>query len=250
MKGGRVYLIGAGPGDPELMTLRAARALGAADTILVDELVDERCLAYASGTVIHVGKRGGCASTPQAFIERLMIRLAREGRVVARLKGGDPFVFGRGGEELATLQAAGIEVEVIPGITAGLGIAAALGLPLTHRGVANAVTFVAAHSAQPVKWAALRELQGTLVIYMALARLRDTVAAMLAAGFARATPACAVQSGTLPTQRSVFSPLASLAEAVQAAGLAAPALLIVGGVVARAGFQHSTAEEMHVRRNH
>lgn len=247
---GCIYLIGAGPGDPELMTLRAARALAAADTVLIDDLVDPRCLAYTRGSVVRVGKRGGSVSTPQAFIERLMIRLARKGRIVARVKGGDPFIFGRGGEELAALQAAGIDVEVVPGITAGIGVAAALGVPLTHRGAANAVTLIAGHSAQPVSWAALREAGGTLVIYMALARLRGIVAEMLAAGFDAATPACAVQEGTRPTQRAVFSPLGRLAEAVEAEALVAPALVVVGEVVARAGFQHSTAEEMHVRRNH
>lgn len=254
MKQGRVYLVGAGPGDPELITLRAARALAAADVVLVDELVDGRCLEFTRARVIRVGKRGGCRidrpCTPQGFIERLMIRFAREGRVVTRLKGGDPFVFGRGGEELAALQAAGIAVEVVPGITAGLGIAAALGLPLTHRGCANAVTFVAGHSEQPVNWAALREVRGTLVIYMALARLPDIVAGMRAAEFAAATPACAVQDGTLATQRAVFAPLGVLAEAVAGAGLGSPLLVVVGESVARAGFQHSIAEEKHVRGNH
>ena len=251
MTRGRVYLIGAGPGDPELMTLRAVRALAAAEVVLVDDLVDRRCLAFTGGRVLNVGKRGGCASTPQAFIERLMIRLARQGRVVARLKGGDPLVFGRGGEELAALQAEGIETEVVPGITAAVGVAAALGIPLTHRGAANAVTLVSAHSARPVNWTALRGAQGTLVVYMALARLADTVAAMLLAGFAAATPSCAVQSATLPDQRSVFAPLASLPDAVSAAALAAPALLVVGDVVAHAAaFPHSTAEEPHVRRHH
>jgi uroporphyrin-III C-methyltransferase len=250
MNRGRVYLIGAGPGDPELMTLRAVRVLAAAEVVLVDELVDPRCLAFTQARAIHVGKRGGCRSTPQAFIERLMIRLARDGRIVARLKGGDPFVFGRGGEELAALQAAGIEVEVVPGITAGVGIAAALGLPLTHRGTAHAVTLVAGHSAQPVNWAALRETQGTLVLYMGLARLHEIAAAMLAAGFAATTPACAVQDGTLAAQRAVFSPLGALADAVERARLAAPALVIVGDVVTHAGFQHSRTEQMHVRRHH
>ena len=251
MTRGRVYLVGAGPGDPELMTLRAVRVLEAAEVVLVDELVDRRCLAFTNGRVVNVGKRGGCASTPQAFIERLMIRLARQGRVVARLKGGDPFVFGRGGEELAALHAEGIEAEVVPGITAGVGVAAALGLPLTHRGTAHAVTLVSAHSAQPVNWPALREVRGTLVVYMALMRLADTVTAMLVAGFEAATPSCAVQSATLPGQRSVFAPLAFLPRAVADAGLAAPALIVVGDAVAHAAaFPHSTAEDKHVRRHH
>ena len=250
MSNGRVYLIGAGPGDPELMTLRAARALGEADAVLVDELVDERCLALARGRVIRVGKRGGCASTPQAFIERLMIRLARSGSVVARLKGGDPFVFGRGGEELAALQAAGVEVEVVPGITAGIGVAAALGIPVTHRGTAHGVTFIAGHSAQPVDWTALRAAGTTLVIYMGLARLREISRAMLAGGFAAATPACVVQDATRPTQRAVFAPLGRLAESVARAGLGTPALILVGEVLANAAANFQGAEAIHVRRHH
>src|SRR5712692_3277224 len=132
---GKVFLIGAGPGDPELMTLKAARALGAADVVLVDELVNRGCLAHArsDAKVIEVGKRGGCKSTPQVFIEKLMVTFARTGQTVARLKGGDPFVFGRGGEEMQALAAEGIEVVVIPGITAGIGVPAALGIPVTHR---------------------------------------------------------------------------------------------------------------------
>src|SRR5258706_9381271 len=139
---GKVWLIGAGPGDPELITLKAVRVLGAADVILVDDLVDRRVLAHVrpGARVIEVGKRGGCKSTPQAFIEKLMVRLARRGAVVARLKGGDPFVFGRGGEELAALRAAGLEAEAVCGITAGLAAPAALGIPVTHRDAARGVT--------------------------------------------------------------------------------------------------------------
>ncbi len=245
-----VYLIGAGPGDPELLTLRAARVLGAADVVLVDELVDSRCLRFTRGKIIRVGKRGGCASTPQAFIERLMIRLAREGKLVARLKGGDPFVFGRGGEELAALQAAGIDVEIVPGISAGMGAAAALGIPITHRGLANGVTFVAGHSARPVNWRALSEARTTVVIYMGLARLRAIAADMQAGGFAAATPACVVQDATLPTQRTVFAPLGSLAETVARAGLGTPALIVAGDVVANSSNHLQGAEAIHVRRYH
>ena len=144
---GRVCLIGAGPGDPELLTLKAVRALAAADVVLIDDLVDRRVLEHApQARVIAVGKRGGCKSTPQAFIEKLMVRLARRGAVVARVKGGDPFVFGRGGEEVLALAAAGIECSVIPGITAGVGVPASLGIPVTHRDLARGVTFVTAHS--------------------------------------------------------------------------------------------------------
>jgi uroporphyrin-III C-methyltransferase len=248
-----VYLIGAGPGDPELMTLRAVRALGAADVVLVDELVDPRCLEFTRGRIIPVGKRGGCRSTPQAFIERLMIRLARAGKVVARLKGGDPFVFGRGGEELAALQAAGVEVEVVPGITAGIGIAAALGIPLTQRGTANGVAFVSGHSSQPVDWRAHRASGATLVVYMGLAQLRPIAKAMLDGGFAPSTPACVVQDGTRQSQRAVFAPLGCLADCVDSAGLVTPALVVVGQVVNRAlqfHFQRQGEREDHVQRHH
>src|SRR3954465_14347801 len=136
---GKVFLIGAGPGDPELMTLKAARGLGGADVILIDELVSRGCLAHArsDARVIEVGKRGGCKSTSQLFIHKAMLEMARSGHTVARLKGGDPFIFGRGGEELEALLAAGIEVEVIPGVTAGTAIPAALGIPVTHRALAR-----------------------------------------------------------------------------------------------------------------
>lgn len=250
MSSGRVYLIGAGPGDPELMTLRAVRALGEAEVVLADDLVDERCLAHTKGRVIRVGKRGGCVSTPQAFIERLMVHLARSGNVVARLKGGDPFVFGRGGEELAALQSAAITVEVVPGITAGLGIAAELGIPLTERGKAHGVTFITGHSSQPIDWAALRATRTTIVIYMGLARLREIVSGMLEGGFPPAMPACVVQSGTQLAQRAVFSPLACLAEATENAALAAPALILVGEVVTQSAVKQEGVEDRHVRRHH
>ena len=249
---GRVYLIGAGPGDPELMTLRAARALGEADVVLVDELVDARCLLHAkfTATILKVGKRGGCKSTPQAFIERLMVRYASRGPVVARLKGGDPFVFGRGGEELFYLREKGIQVEVVPGITAGLGVAAALGIPLTHRGVTQGVTFIAGHSSRSTNWAALNDSGATLVIYMGLARLREITAAMLAGGFSSATPACVVQDAARATQRTVLAPLGSLAQSVDDAGLAPPALIVVGEVVNIAALHSQTTEDRHVRRHH
>ena len=245
-----VYLIGAGPGDPQLMTLRAVCALSEADVVLVDELVDARCLEFAKGRVVNVGKRGGCASTPQEFIERLMIHLARSGYVVARLKGGDPFVFGRGGEELARLEAAGIEVEVIPGITAGIGVPAALGIPVTQREITHGVTFISGHAWQKVNWRALRESGTTVEVYMGLSRLREIAAAMMEGGFSPATPACVVQNGTRATQRSVFASLSRLAEAAQTAGIGAPALIIVGDVVARAGVQSHNTEKAYVRGNH
>src|SRR5438067_9603540 len=245
MASGRVYLIGAGPGDPELMTLAAVRALERASVVLVDELVDAPCLLYTKGRVIHVGKRGGCLSTPQQFIERLMIRFARAGETVARLKGGDPLIFGRGGEELAALQAAGIAVQVIPGITAGVGVAASLGLPLTLRGAANGVTLISGHSGQPVNWRALAAAGTTLVIYMGLGRLRELVGEMLAAGFAPRTPGCVVQDGTREHERAVFAPLGCLVDSAQSAGLAAPALIVIGDTV-----NHAAANLRGVHNHH
>jgi uroporphyrin-III C-methyltransferase len=230
---GKVFLIGAGPGDPELMTLKAARTLGIADVVLIDDLVSRGCLAHArsDAKVIEVGKRGGCAATPQEFIERLLVQYARQGKVVARLKGGDPFIFGRGGEELAALRAAGIEVEVIPGITAGIAAPAALGIPLTHREVSRGVIFITGHTkdgAEP-DWAVLARTGLTLVIYMGLARLPAIAAALMKAGMRGETPACAIENATLRHQQHILAPLALLAE--RAAGLASPTIIVIGEAV-------------------
>jgi uroporphyrin-III C-methyltransferase len=225
---GKVFLIGAGPGDPELMTLKAARALHLADVVLIDELVSRGCLAHArsDARVIEVGKRGGCKSTPQAFIERLLVLYAREGKTVARLKGGDPFVFGRGGEELEALRAHGIEVEVIPGVTAGIAVPASLGIPVTHRKATHGVTFVTGHGAE-VDWQALARCGTTLVIYMGLRNLDAIVAGLRAGGMDPQTPACIIENGTLRTQRQVITTLGRLS----ADGLQAPAIVVVGDVV-------------------
>lgn len=227
---GKVYLVGAGPGDPDLMTLRAVRALGEADVILVDELVDPRCLVHANfhSRIVKVGKRGGCKSTPQAFIERLMVRLAKRGKVVARLKGGHPFMFGRGGEEVLMLKENGIPFEVVPGITAAL----ATGIPVTYRGVARGVSFLSGHT-ENHDWGALRAGGTTLVIYMGLARLSELVAGMLAGGFAASTPACVIQEETRATRREVVAALASLPSL--SSELRPPAIIIVGEVVRFAG---------------
>ncbi len=234
---GRVYLIGAGPGDPELLTLKAVRALAAADVVLIDDLVDRGVLEHAPrARVVPVGKRGGCRSTPQAFIEKLMIRLARRGQVVARVKGGDPFVFGRGGEEMLALAAAGIECTVVPGITAGVGVPAALGIPVTHRDLARGVTFVTAHARDGggPDWAALARTGTTLVIYMGMQRIDRIVAALAAAGMA-ATPVAVIERGTTPAQRCVTGNVATIAGLARAAQLGSPALIVVGAVVGLAG---------------
>ena len=224
---GKVFLIGAGPGDPQLMTLKAARALGLADVVLVDALVHRGCLAYArsDARIVEVGKRAG-VGTSQAFIEKAMIQSARNGHIVARLKGGDPFVFGRGGEELQALLAAGLEVEAIPGITAGVGVPAMLGIPVTHRELAHGVTFVTGHGAA-LDWPALVRSRTTLVIYMGLQKLESIRTSLQAAGMDPRTPACVVENGTLPTQRQVITTLGSLSNF----GFSGPALIIVGAVV-------------------
>jgi uroporphyrin-III C-methyltransferase len=234
----KVYLVGAGPGDVELLTLKAVRALGAADVILLDDLVDRALLQFARPgvRVIEVGKRGGRRSTPQAFIERLMLRLARAGRTVARVKGGDPFVFGRGGEELQALNSHGIEVEVVSGVTAGIAVPAALGIPVTHRDACRGVTLVTGHTRDGTEpdWRALAASGTTLVIYMAAAVLDSVVDGLLQAGMAGTTPAAMIQNGTLPNQRAALATLATLREAVHAQGLGSPAVMVVGDVVGMA----------------
>ncbi|HEV8095196.1 MAG TPA: uroporphyrinogen-III C-methyltransferase [Burkholderiales bacterium] len=228
---GKVFLIGAGPGDPELMTLKAVRALRAADVVLVDDLVNRECLAHArpDARIIRVGKRGGCRSTPQQFIDKLLVRYAKQGRTIARLKGGDPFVFGRGGEEMLTLTQAGIEVEVIPGITAGIGVPAALGIPVTHRRIASGVIFLTGHTedgGEP-NWDALARSGLTLVIYMGVSRLQRIIAELRKAGMPAEMPACVIENGTLATQRQRVTTLGNLS----AEGFGSPAIVVVGDVV-------------------
>jgi uroporphyrin-III C-methyltransferase len=236
---GRCILVGAGPGDPELLTIKAARAIAAADVLLVDDLVGDDVLAHArpDARIVHVGKRGGCRSTPQAFIERLMIAEARAGRIVVRLKGGDPFVFGRGGEEVEALRAAGIGVEVVPGITAGLAAAGALGVPLTHRTHAHGVVFVTGHASEDsaaIDWPRLgetaRSARLTLVIYMGMGGL-DAIADGLLAALPAATPAAVVQHASGACERRLATILGALAATVRQERIASPAIVVVGDVV-------------------
>jgi uroporphyrin-III C-methyltransferase len=226
---GKVYLIGAGPGDPELMTLKAARALRLADVVLIDELVNRGCLAHARSDVrvIEVGKRGGCTSTPQAFIEKLMVLHCREGKTVARLKGGDPFIFGRGGEEAEKLKSYGIDVEVIPGVTAGTAVPAAAGIPLTHRDIAHGVTFLTGHTSESEPdWKALVRSGMTLVIYMGLRNVERIASRLRTAGMDPRTPACIIENGTLRSQRHQVATLAELS----GAGFSGPAIIVIGEV--------------------
>ena len=244
---GKVWLIGAGPGDPELLTLKAVRALGEADVVLVDDLVHRGVLAYARpGTrVIDVGKRGGCKSTPQAFIEKLMVRLARRGAIVARLKGGDPFVFGRGGEEFVALREASIEVEVVSGITAGIAVPAALGIPVTHRGLARGAIFVTGHAAgdDEPDWEQVARCGLTLVIYMGVARLASISTRLQAGGLPGNTPAAVIQNGTLPDERSSLSTLAELPAAARDFG--SPAIVVIGEVARLAVLEREARRLAH-----
>ncbi len=239
VKKGKVYLIGAGPGDVELLTLKAVRALGEANVALIDDLVHREVLQFLrpGARVIEVGKRGGCKSTPQDFIERQMICYARLGYTVARVKGGDPYVFGRGGEEIEALRAAGIAAEVVNGITAGLGAATALGIPVTHRDCARGVTLITGHTkngTQP-NWAALAHSGTTLVIYMGMSHLADIADALRNAGMNGATPVALIQNATLATQHSVITSLSGAAEAAREKGIRSPAIIVIGDVVRFAG---------------
>jgi uroporphyrin-III C-methyltransferase len=232
---GKVYLIGAGPGDVELLTLKAVRVLGLADVVLLDDLVSRDVLQFTKpdARVIEVGKRGGCKSTPQAFIEKLMLRYAKRGVVVARVKGGDPFVFGRGGEEMRTLQRAGIAVEVINGITSGIAAPAALGIPVTHRDCSRGVTFITGHTRDgaPPNWRALAQSGTTLVIYMGMTYLSSITAALIEAGMASSTPAAVIQNAMTQQQKSVVTTLANLSAEVKRAGLGSPSIVVIGDVV-------------------
>src|SRR5450830_178764 len=234
MNTGKVYLIGAGPGDPELITIKAVNALALAQVVLIDDLVNRALLAYApTARMIEVGKRGGCKSTPQHFINRMMIALAEQGQVVARLKGGDPFLFGRGGEEMLALQAAGIAVEIVPGITSGIAVPASIGIPVTHRAYTHGVTFVTGHSqdGEQPNWQALVAGQTTLVIYMGIKHLPEIVKSLLDAGMSHEMSTIAIQHGTLKTERHVKAPLSMLPMAVKQENLGSPAIIVIGEVV-------------------
>lgn len=230
----KVWLVGAGPGDPELLTLKAVKALRQAEIVLIDDLVNPAVLEHShAARIIPVGKRGGCRSTPQAFIHRLMLRYARQGKCVVRLKGGDPCIFGRGSEEADWLAARGIEVEIVNGITAGLAGATSCGIPLTLRGTARGVTLLTAHTQDDsaLNWAALAQSGTTLVIYMGVAKLADIRTGLLAGGMPGEIPVAMIESASLPQQRECRSRLTSMLDDAAAFALKSPAILVIGEVV-------------------
>ena len=235
---GTVFLVGAGPGDPGLLTLRAADVLRHADVLLYDALASDPIVGMAPAACerIFVGKRGGDHAMPQQEIEALAIAKAREGKRVVRLKGGDPFVFGRGAEEAQSLRAAGIPFEVVPGITSAIAAPAYAGIPVTHRSHNPAFTVATGHEdptkpASTIDWGRLADPHRTLVLLMAIGNLREIAAQLIAHGLVPETPVAVIQDGTRPTQRTATGTLATIADAVAAAGIGAPAIAIVGDVV-------------------
>jgi uroporphyrin-III C-methyltransferase/precorrin-2 dehydrogenase/sirohydrochlorin ferrochelatase len=235
---GRVVLVGAGPGDPDLLTVKAARLIGEAEVIFADRLVGAGVLALAapSAEMVYVGKSKGEHSVPQNEIHRRMIAAAQAGKFVVRLKGGDPFIFGRGGEEVEALRAAGVAVEVVPGISSALGCAAAAQIPLTHRDMAQAVTFVTGHAAlgdEPdLDWAALARANQTVVVFMGVGSADSIGRRLVAAGRDPATPVAVIENGTRDNEVRAFGSLGELADVVQRNGIGGPALLVIGEVAA------------------
>lgn len=234
---GKVFLVGAGPGAADLLTLKAARLIAEAEVVVYDQLVGEDVLALVRDGVrrVYAGKQAGNHALPQREINRLLVSLAREGLSVVRLKGGDPYIFGRGGEEAEELAAAGIPFEVVPGVTAAAGVAAYAGIPLTHRDHAQCCVFATGHlrdGSVSLDWEALARPRQTVVIYMGLSGLADICRQLVAHGLPASTPAAVVERGTSDRQREVYADLGTLPAAVEAAGLSSPALIVVGSVVA------------------
>ncbi|XP_078440070.1 urophorphyrin methylase 1 [Wolffia australiana] len=249
---GDVTLVGTGPGDPELLTLKAVRAIEAADLILYDRLVSHEVLRLVrpDARLLYVGKTSGYHSRTQEEIHQLLWNFAEAGANVVRLKGGDPLIFGRGGEEIDYLQQQGIRVKVVPGITSASGIAAELGIPLTHRGIANSIRFLTGHSrnggTDPLFVAEnAADPEATLVVYMGLSTLPSLAQRLISHGLQPQTPAAAVERGTTPQQRVVFAELHDLANEVQEARLISPALIIIGGVVALSPYWPKPFEDVH-----
>ena len=236
LEAGKVWLIGAGPGDPDLLTVKAARLIAQADALVYDHLVGEGImdLARSDARLIYAGKEASKHTLPQGSINQLLVDLAREGLSVVRLKGGDPFIFGRGGEELETLVASDIPFEVIPGVTAAAGCAAYSGFPLTHRDHAQALTFVTGHlkdGSVNLDWPALARPCHTIVFYMGIGAAAEICRQMISHGLPPTTPAAVVRNGTLPDQQTLLAPLGTLPERINESEIKPPALIIVGSVV-------------------
>jgi len=235
---GKVYLVGAGPGDPGLLTVRGAEVLSLCDVVVYDALANEVLLNYAPAEAerIFVGEAHAAHRLTQEEVLRLMIDRARRGLQVVRLKGGDPFIFGRGGEEALALRAAGIPFEVVPGVSAGHAVAAYAGIPLTHRHLASSVAFVTGHecaeSRRPVRWEAVAHAVDTLVIFMGAGRLSQIVKRLLQAGLAPETPIAIIERGTYPDQRVRVATLGTILTHVAGEPVRSPALIVVGDVVA------------------
>ncbi|PKO61980.1 MAG: uroporphyrinogen-III C-methyltransferase [Betaproteobacteria bacterium HGW-Betaproteobacteria-18] len=233
---GRVYLVGAGPGDPELLTLRAVRLLQQADVIVYDHLVSPGVLDFVSPTAerIYAGKRRNEHTMRQEQINLLLVKLASEGKQVVRLKGGDPFIFGRGGEELQELAKHGIAFEVVPGVTAASGVASYAGIPLTHRDYAQSCIFVTGHlkdGTADLDWPSLIRLHQTVVIYMGLGGLAEICHQMMVHGASPALPIALVQDGSIASQKVVVGTLSNMPERVASENLKSPCLTIIGEVV-------------------
>jgi uroporphyrin-III C-methyltransferase len=243
---GRVWLVGAGPGDPDLLTVKALKVLKTADVVVHDGLVSDEILdlAPASARRISVAKRKSRHSYAQDEINRMLVAFALEGLTVVRLKGGDPFMFGRGGEELEACREAGVACDVVPGVTAALAASAAAGAPLTHRGSAQAVTFVTGHAASGAEpdldWTSLAKANQTVVIYMGVSTAAAIAGRLTGAGRSAATPALIVENASRADERRIIATLGGLAEA--AAGLSGPALLIVGEAMALASASPAPVE--------
>ncbi len=229
---GRIWLVGAGPGDPDLLTIKAARLLAAADVVVHDRLVGEGVLDLIRPDArrLYVGKRKSQHSVPQDEVNRLLVALAQQGLEVVRLKGGDPFLFGRGGEEMLAAREAGVPCEVVPGISAAMAASAAVGAPLTHRGLAQAVTFVTGHPARngslDLDWSALARPNQTVAIYMGLSSASEISARLIGAGRAAATPVVIVENASRPEQRRALSTLGALPAAAQT--FTGPVMLLIG----------------------
>ncbi len=252
---GKVWLVGAGPGDPELLTLKAARVLATAEALVYDRLVSQAILDLVPHGVtrIDVGKAPGLHHASQAEINDMLVRLARAGHRVVRLKGGDPFVFGRGGEEALHLARHNIPFEIVPGVTAALACTAYAGIPVTQRGVASTVTLLTGHcrANEPLQhdWRSLAATRGTLVVYMGLSQIDRIVGELLAAGLAPDTPAAAIMNGTLPTQQVVVARLADIDRSIRRCAMSSPVLVVIGEVAAMADtlawFHPESVREQH-----